>query len=88
MDKVNHYTAAIASAIEQQGAATSEISHNVQQAATGAKTASQNMAGLSASVSETTQSVAQVEHASATVASQADQLRNAVDNFLKDVTAA
>ncbi|MDH3580342.1 MAG: methyl-accepting chemotaxis protein [Hyphomicrobiales bacterium] len=88
MDKVNHYTAAIASAIEEQGAATSEISHNVQQAATGAKTASQNMAGLRASVSETTQSVAQVENASATVAGQADQLRKAVDKFLTDVTAA
>jgi methyl-accepting chemotaxis protein len=46
------------------------------------------MAGLSASVSETTQSAAQVEHASVSVASQAEELNRTVDEFLEKVVAA
>ncbi len=88
MDTINRYTTSINSSVEQQNAATDEISRSVQQAATGARTVSDTMAGLSASVSETTQSAAQVEHASISVASQADELHNAVDKFLEKVAAA
>lgn len=88
MEKVSEYTQAIASAITEQGAATGEISHNVQEAAASAGATSENVQGLSATISETTQSAAQVEHASASVAEQADKLRQTVDRFLKEVAAA
>ncbi|MGD9868158.1 MAG: methyl-accepting chemotaxis protein [Hyphomicrobiales bacterium] len=88
MERVNSYSSAIAAAVEQQSASTSEISSSVQLAANGARSASQNMQGLSASVSETTQSVNQVEHASASVARQAEELRQTIDRFLNEMAAA
>ncbi len=88
MDTINQYTGSINTSVEQQNAATGEISRSVQQAAAGARTVSDNMEGLSASVSETTQSAAQVEHASTSVAEQADELRKTVDKFLENVAAA
>ncbi|MEC9367968.1 MAG: methyl-accepting chemotaxis protein [Pseudomonadota bacterium] len=88
MDKVNSYSAAIAAAVEQQSASTSEISNSVQLAASGARSASENMQGLSASVAETSQSVSQVEHASSSVAQQADELCGTIDRFLHEVAAA
>jgi methyl-accepting chemotaxis protein len=88
MDTINQYTTSINVSVEQQNAATDEISRSVQQAANGARTVSDNMAGLSASVSETTQSAAQVEHASVSVASQAEELNRTVDEFLEKVVAA
>ncbi len=88
METISKYTASINTSVEQQNAATSEINSSVHQAATSARTVSENMNGLSASVSETTQSAAQVEHASTSVADQADRLRKTVDNFLEKVAAA
>ena len=52
------------------------------------RTISDNIEGLSASVSETTQSVAQVEHVSTSVAAQADQLRQTIDELPDEVAAA
>jgi methyl-accepting chemotaxis protein len=88
MDEVRSYTNAIAAAVEEQGAATSEISRNVSQAAEGTQMVSGNMAGVTAAVSETTQSAGQVLRASSDVSAQAQQLRVAVDDFLEKVTAA
>jgi len=88
MDTINKYTTAISASVEQQNSATSEISKSVEQAATGARSVSDNMEGLSASVSETTQSAAQVEHASTSVAQQAEELKKTVDTFLEKMAAA
>jgi methyl-accepting chemotaxis protein len=88
MNTINDYTSSINTSVEQQNSATDEISRSVQQAATGARTVSDNMEGLSASVSETTQSATQVEHASTSVAGQAEELNKVVDEFLEKVAAA
>ncbi len=88
IEKVNHYTQAIAAAVEEQGVATGEISSNVHEAASGAETTTQNMQGLCAAVSETTQSAAQVDQVSQSVAEQAEQLQTTIDRFLTEVAAA
>lgn len=88
METINQYTSSISASVEQQNSATGEISTSVQQAATGARSVTDNMEGLSASVSKTTQSAAQVEHTSSSVSDQAEDLRKVVDKFLKNVAAA
>ncbi len=88
MEQVNQYTASISQAVEEQGSATYEISENVAQAASGTQQVAGNMSDLSLSISETTQSVGQVEVSAQSVADQTDQLRSEVDRFLKSVAEA
>ena len=88
MEQVNQYTASISQAVEEQGSATYEISENVAQAASGTQQVAGNMSDLSLSISETTQSVGQVEVSAQSVADQTDQLRDEVDRFLKSVAEA
>ncbi|WP_119308471.1 methyl-accepting chemotaxis protein [Cohaesibacter haloalkalitolerans] len=88
MERVNQYTASISHAVEEQGSATYEISQNVAQAANGTLQVASNMSELSMSVSETTQSVGQVEVNAQSVANQTDQLRREVDRFLRSVAEA
>jgi len=88
MEDVNSYTASIAKAVERQGAATSEISNNVQHAASETQTAAANMSGVTAAVDATRQSAAQVESASADVVAQTQDLREVVNRFLAEVATA
>ncbi|MCV6548220.1 MAG: methyl-accepting chemotaxis protein [Cohaesibacter sp.] len=88
MEKVNEYTNSISIAVDEQGAATFEISQNVTQAASGTQQVAGNMSGLQESVSQTTQSVEQVQQSSSNAAQQTDRLRNEVDAFLKNVASA
>lgn len=88
MDKVDEFTNAIASAVEEQGAATSDISQNVHQVAVGTQEAVHNMSDVTGAVAETTSSANNVLSASAHVALQAETLHRTVDKFLKDVAAA
>ena len=87
MEQVDGFTAAIAAAVEEQGAATAEISRNVTQAATDTEHVATNVAGVTSAVSETTQSASQVKHAAADVADQTVDLRDTVDRFLKQVAS-
>ena len=88
MQQVNHYTASISHAVDEQGSATYEISKNVAQAAGGTQQVAANMSDLSFSISETTQSVGQVEVSAQSVAEQTNNLRSEVDRFLKSVAEA
>jgi methyl-accepting chemotaxis protein len=88
MSEVNSYTASIASAVEQQGAATAEISQSVAQAASGTKQVVGSMEIVTSAVDETNSSAAQVLEASEGVSSQAEVLRNTIDQFLSEVAAA
>ncbi|WP_204271131.1 hypothetical protein, partial [Escherichia coli] len=60
MDEVANYASAVAAAIEQQRAATGEISQNVQAAATGTARVVDNITGVTAVSAETNQSAEQV----------------------------
>ena len=88
MDEIHQLTTAIAAAVEEQGAATAEISRSAVQAAEGTRTVSSNVSGVSSAIVETTSSAARVQGASTDVAAQATQLRRTIHHFLREVAAA
>ena len=88
MEDVNSYTSSIAMAVERQGAATTEISDNVQHAASETQKAAADMSGVTASVDATRRSAAQVAGTSVDVVTQAQDLREVVNRFLAEVAAA
>jgi methyl-accepting chemotaxis protein len=87
MEEVNAYTSFIAASVDRQGEATSEISFNVQQAASETHKVADNVAGVTLAVSETLASAAMVERASADVVKRTADLRQAVNAFLEEVAA-
>jgi methyl-accepting chemotaxis protein len=78
----------IASAVEQQGSATDEISNSVQQAANGAGEVAQVITGVSEAAAATGATAIQVLGASSGLSTEADMLRAEVDRFLDRVRAA
>ncbi|HEY4162850.1 MAG TPA: methyl-accepting chemotaxis protein [Dongiaceae bacterium] len=86
--KIHEISATIASAVEEQGAATKEIARNVQQAAVGTQEVANNVSGVNASADETGNAAAQVLTAAESLARQADDLRVDVNRFLEGIRAA
>ena len=86
--EINQIATTIASAVEEQGAATKEIARSVQQASRGTGDVSANIAGVSQAAGETGAAAEQVQTAAAQLASQGDRLRAEVDKFLADLRAA
>ncbi|MBO0345621.1 chemotaxis protein [Roseibium sp. CAU 1637] len=87
MDQVNNYTATIAAAVDEQGSATNEISRNVAEAANGTGIVASSVGGLTEAAETTTSSAASVADVAAELEREAEQMRQAVDDFLKDVAA-
>ncbi|HBT42612.1 MAG TPA: hypothetical protein DEB21_11495, partial [Rhodospirillaceae bacterium] len=85
MDEI---AAAIAAAVEQQGAATGEIARNVEQAAVGTQEVTSNIIQVTAAAEETGTSAAEVKHVAAELNQKAELLRKQVERFLTDVRAA
>ncbi|WP_204312928.1 hypothetical protein, partial [Stenotrophomonas maltophilia] len=75
-------------AIEQQRAATGEISQNVQAAATGTARVVDNITGVTAVSAETNQSAEQVLVAARSLSDQAGTLGRSIESFLSEVRAA
>ena len=88
MEEVDTYAATIAAAIEQQGSATSEISRNVGEAASGTKAVVGNVGDIGDAVEESTQAAQQMRNATNSVASRAQALGASVEAFLDEVAAA
>ncbi len=86
--EVSTVATSIASAVEEQGAATQEITRNTQQAARGTKDVSENIAGVAAGTDETGTAAAGVKSAADALARQAEQLRGQVRDFLDKIRAA
>jgi methyl-accepting chemotaxis protein len=86
--EVNQISTSIAAAVEQQAAATQEITRNVQQAAGGTQDVSNNINGVSTAVEEAGTAASQVRTAADHLAEQAGALRGEVDQFLSTVRAA
>jgi PAS domain S-box-containing protein len=87
MQQIQHFTAAIASAVEQQYASTSEISNNVAAAASGTKSAVSVLQRVSATISDMRSSADTVLAASRAVETAADSLRGSIDGFLRKVAS-
>jgi methyl-accepting chemotaxis protein len=86
--RVNEVSTAIASAVEEQGAATQEISRNVQQAAQGTTEVSSNIINVTQAAEITGASANDVLTAAGGLARNGALLRSEVDTFLRDVRSA
>ncbi|OHC75279.1 MAG: hypothetical protein A3G18_02620 [Rhodospirillales bacterium RIFCSPLOWO2_12_FULL_58_28] len=79
---IDEIAASIASAVEEQGAATQEIARNVEQAAIGTNEVSSNIVGVTHAVGETGAAATQIQAASRELSQQSEMLRSEVDKFL------
>ena len=83
--KVDEISTAIAAAVEQQSAATSEIARNIDQASSGTSEVSSNISVISQAVSETGTAAGQVLMASSELSQKGEMMRGEVANFLTEV---
>jgi len=85
MQEINRYTTAVAVSVEQQSAATNEISHNVASAAAETKVVVGALEDVVGGVDHTGTSAATVLEVSKAMQSAADDLRDKVEGFLTKV---
>ncbi len=85
VNRINDITSGIAAAVEQQGAATTEIARNVQEAARGTQDVSENIEGVSGAAQITNDAASVVSEASAGLESEANLLRDEVSVFLQAI---
>lgn len=88
IQRVNEIAAAIAAAVEQQGAATREIARNVQQASQGTNEVSRHISGVSQAAGQTGAAAGEVLHSAKMLARLSDDLKRDVDSFVGDLRAA
>jgi len=88
ISRVSEISTAIASAVEEQGAATQEISRNVQQAAQGTTEVSSNIGGVTAAAEQTGAAAGQVLSSAGELQKNGNVLKSQVDEFLRTVRAA
>ena len=86
--KISEVSASVAAAVEEQAAATKEITRNVEEAAKGTQEVNENISQVSKASQETGAASSQMQSASQELAGQADQLNKAVSDFLNEVRAA
>jgi methyl-accepting chemotaxis protein len=86
--RMSEIASTIASAVEEQGAATQEISRNVQQAAHGTQQVSSNIADVQRGASETGSASSQVLTAAKSLSGESSRLKREVSKFLSSVRAA
>jgi len=86
--QVTEISQAIAVAIDEQTAATSEIARNAQQAASGTFEVSSAVQGVSDASQQASAASTQLLSSSNTLSQQGDTLRDRMDAFIKQVRAA
>jgi methyl-accepting chemotaxis protein len=86
--EINEIGSAIASAVEQQGAATREIARSVEEAAAGTSQVSENIEGVTLAAGEAGNAAEQIQRSAAGLTQQADILRSEMDKFLSQVRAS
>jgi methyl-accepting chemotaxis protein len=86
--RVSEIATTIASAVEEQGAATQEIARNVQQASKGTSEVSSNIAGVTQAATDTGKVSSEVLSAAGDLSKQSVRLRDEVDKFLGTIRAA
>jgi len=85
--RVNEISTTIASAVEEQGAATKEIARNVQQASEGTDEVTRNISGVSKAAQDTGIASTQVLEAASQLSKESETLRKVVDNFIAKIRA-
>jgi methyl-accepting chemotaxis protein len=86
--RISEISTGIASAMEEQGAATREIARNTQEAAKGTHEVSKNIGGVNKAAADTGAAAQQVSDSSAALGQQAETLRADVESFLDKIRAA
>lgn len=88
VESITEATSSVASAVEEQSATTNEITKNMQIAATGTQTISDNLGNVSASSSQAGVAADQMLKSSQELSQQAEGLSKQVDTFLVKIRAA
>ena len=83
--RMSEIASAVAAAVEEQGAATQEISRNVQQAAHGTQQVSSNIADVQRGATETGSASSQVLTAAKSLSGESGRLKREVGKFLSSV---
>jgi methyl-accepting chemotaxis protein len=86
--RISEIAATIAAAVEEQGAATQEISRNVQQAAHGTSQVATNITEVNRGASETGSASTQVLGSAKSLANESNRLKLEMGKFLETVRAA
>jgi methyl-accepting chemotaxis protein len=87
MHEIDHYTSAVATAVEEQSVATSEISYNVTNAAEGTNVVVSVLEAVAGAATATRGSAQTMLDASAAVEEAVANLRSEVEDFLRKVAA-
>jgi methyl-accepting chemotaxis protein len=88
IQRMNEIAVAIASAVEEQGAATREIAQAVQQAAIGTTEVNENIGVVNEAVTDTGRRAGAVLEAATELSGQAEVLKTEVSRFLADMRQA
>jgi len=88
IERMSEISAAVAAAVEEQNAATREISRHVTTAANGTMQVAETIGGVSEAASQTGSAAQNVLDASSRLSRQSDGLRGTVQTFLDNVRAA
>ncbi|WP_027526375.1 methyl-accepting chemotaxis protein [Bradyrhizobium sp. Ec3.3] len=88
IQRVNEIAAAIAAAVEEQGAATREIARNVQQASQGTTEVSRHISGVSQAAGQTGAAAGEVLDSAKMLSRLSDDLKREVNRFVEDLRAA
>jgi methyl-accepting chemotaxis protein len=86
--RMSEISATIASAVEEQGAATQEISRSVQQAAHGTQQVSSNITDVQRGATETGTASGEVLASARSLSTDSDRLKREVGKFLESMRAA
>ena len=86
--EVNEVATAIAAAVQEQGAATQEITRSTQFAAQGTRNVSENITGVKADADASAEAAENVKGASQTLETQSQHLGHQVTDFLGKIRAA
>ena len=86
--RLSEISSTVAAAVEEQGAATQEISRNVQQAAQGTQRVSTNIGDVQRGASDTGSASSQVLSAARSLSADSNRLKAEVAKFLSTVQAA
>ncbi len=86
--EINTSSSVIAEAVKQQGSATAEISHNVQEAASRTGQVSTSMGQVTKSAEVTKSASTALLDSSSALSRQATDLKAEIDNFLAQIKAA
>lgn len=85
--RVNEISTAIASAVEEQGAATREIARSIQETAAGTNNVTQNISSVTKAASETSSVSGHVFETAKQLSDEANALKSVVEGFITKIRA-